>query len=207
MLVEAPSRSPPSPPGAAAIEPPDQGVLRFFYAVMLEAAPGSAAARLADKHNSERDLDGSRIPTDRLHVTLDHIGDFKQAPAGLIDFAMKVGDAVSMPSFEATFNHAGSFAGRPGHHPYVLLGDEGVAGFHLLRCAIGGAAAKFGIEVRSTSFVPHTTLLYGRRFRGPLSIEPISWVVRDFTLVLSHVGKTRYEFLRRWSLKSEIIRP
>ena len=62
-----------------------------------------------------------------------------------------------------------------------------------------------GLEVRNTDYKPHLTLQYGNRLVGPLNISPVSWLVRDFALVLSHLGQTRYEILRQWNLEDQPI--
>jgi RNA 2',3'-cyclic 3'-phosphodiesterase len=56
-----------------------------------------------------------------------------------------------------------------------------------------------GFKTR-TDFTPHVTLLYGDGRIGEQSIDPIGWTVREFALVLSLIGKTKYIPLGRWPL-------
>lgn len=173
---------------------------RLFYACFLDEAAIGAASGISRTHDLDRRLGGTRLPPNRYHVTLEHVGDYFDRPLHVIDFALRVGDAVSAWPFLATFTYAESFRGRPGRHPYVLRGDEGIAGFHHLRMAIGGACLKEGLDVRNTRYKVHVTLQYGKRAAPPLKIPQLSWPVDKFALVLSHLGQTRYEILREWNL-------
>ena len=50
-------------------------------------------------------------------------------------------------------------------------------------------------------FNPHMTLLYGSGPPQPLRFPAMSWPVRDFALIHSFVGESRYEVIRRFPLK------
>lgn len=181
---------------------PYQTVQRLFFAAFPAAQDATPIHDMAREHNRTRELGGYPLKASRLHVTLDHVGDFGSAPAAIVDFAIRVGDQVARSCFEATFTRTESFRGQPGRHPYVLRGDEGLGGFHFLRNAIWGAYAWLGRDVRSTSYSPHMTLLYGKREATAMEIPPLTWRVSEFALVLSHVGETRYDILAKWPLKT-----
>ena len=53
----------------------------------------------------------------------------------------------------------------------------------------------------SFRFVPHMTLLYDTRMVAERPIEPMRLTVRDFALVHSLVGQSRYIELARWPLR------
>lgn len=179
---------------------PPRPTHRLFYACFPDEAAIRAASGISRAHDLDRRLGGPRIRPDRFHVTLEHIGDYLDRPLHVIDLALRIGDAVSAPSFIGAFTSAGSFRGRPGRHPYVLRGDEGIAGFLRLRMAIGGACFKEGLDVRNIGYRPHLTLQYGKRTAPPLNIPQLSWRIDKFALVVSHLRQTRYEILREWNL-------
>lgn len=58
---------------------------------------------------------------------------------------------------------------------------------------------KFGLRPSDT-FVPHITMIYADKAIAPQAIEPVSWTVRDFALIHSERGLTRYNILERWPL-------
>jgi 2'-5' RNA ligase len=51
------------------------------------------------------------------------------------------------------------------------------------------------------NFTPHLTLSYDNCRIKERFVQPISWTVREFKLVLSLVGETKYDFLGRWQLR------
>jgi 2'-5' RNA ligase len=51
------------------------------------------------------------------------------------------------------------------------------------------------------NFTPHLTLSYDNYRIKERFVEPISWTVREFELVLSLVGETKYEVRGRWQLR------
>jgi 2'-5' RNA ligase len=47
------------------------------------------------------------------------------------------------------------------------------------------------------------TLLYDDHLVAEHAVEPVSWVVREFALVHSLIGKTSHIVLGRWSVSGE----
>lgn len=63
-----------------------------------------------------------------------------------------------------------------------------------------------GFKPEKTFFVPHVTIAKKSKQEGKLEfIAPLSWQVNDFCLVRSSAttGESRYEIIRRWSLKAK----
>lgn len=151
---------------------------------------------------SEQRLNGDLLAATRFHISLHHIGDFVGLPRGILAMAGSAASAVcdEIPPFEIAFDRAMSFVGRPGHHPFVLCGSDGVVALSAFRKALGDAMARAGFKLRNTHYTPHVTLLYSDRLVPEQSIEPVAWTVREFTLVRSLIGLQRYEPLGRWSL-------
>lgn len=183
-------------PGFSTGQPTD----RLFFAVM---PPPSAAAAVAERALALRDsfaLHGKPRPTDHLHVTLHHLGDFDGVPRQLVVAAVDAAGRVAMAPFAALFDRAGSFSGRPQKHPFVLLGAAAAPGLARLYGELGASLAAAGLARRERPFVPHLTLLYDARNVPPQPIEPLGWTVLEFVLIHSLLGRSEYRVLGRWPL-------
>lgn len=182
--------------GFAAPHPTD----RLFFAVMPPPPEATRVAALAQELRGRFELRGRPRPTAHLHVTLHHLGDFAGVPQQRVDAACLAAADVVAGAFEARFDRVGSFAGRVGKHPFVLLGAEGATGLHGLHAALGERLASAGLGRRERAFVPHVTLLYDARTIPTQPVEPMAWPVREFLLIHSLLGRTEYRVLGRWSL-------
>ena len=182
--------------GFAAPHPTD----RLFFAAMPPPEVAERVATLAGGLREPLGLRGRPRPTGHLHVTLHHLGDFAGLPQQRVDGACAAAEGVAVPSFEARFDRVGSFRGRPGKHPFVLLGEEDSTGLARLYESLGTRLAAAGLARPERGFVPHVTLLYDARTIAPRPIEPLGWTVREFLLIHSLLGRTEYRVLGRWSL-------
>ena len=106
-----------------------------------------------------------------------------------------------MPSFAVSFDRIASFRGRPGNHPFVLLGGDGLSRLRLFRQTLGAEMTRKGLRhLVKADFNPHVTLLYDKRKVEEQPIEPIFWTVGEFVLIHSLHGHTH---LARWPLAVE----
>jgi RNA 2',3'-cyclic 3'-phosphodiesterase len=175
---------------------------RLFFAVFPDPATATRIATLARSLHDELALQGRPFSADRLHVTLQHLGDYAGLPPGLVDNAERMAASVMLPPFEITFDSVSSFACRPRNRPLVLRGDQDTAALVALQEFLGEAMALGGLAKWIVKkFVPHVTLLYDDRSIAPQPIVPIAWTVREFVLVHSLLGKTEHRILGRWSLR------
>lgn len=175
---------------------------RLFFGVLPDSETGSQVTRFIDQFFWENRLMGTRLRTDRLHVSLHHIGDFRRLRTKFIYAAQQAGKAVSMGPFEVAFRFVKSFEAMPhkkDRRPLVLLGEGGEALAELFR-SLGIAMTRNGLEA-AADFVPHMTLSYGPDAIPVQAIEPIRFTVKDFALIHSRLGLTRYEVIDRWSLQ------
>ena len=182
--------------GFAAAHPTD----RLFFAAM---PPPEVAAQLAELAGGLREslgLRGRPRPTTHLHVTLHHLGDFAGLPQQRVEDARAAALGVALDAFEARFDRVGSFAGRPGKHPFVLLGAGDAPGLGELHASLGARLAAAGLGRRERAFVPHVTLLYDARNVAVRPVDPLGWTAREFVLVHSLLGRTEYRVLGRWAL-------
>lgn len=141
------------------------------------------------------------LPVERLHVSLQHVGDFVGLPDTVVGQASRIAASVRRPTFTVAFNCVMSFRGRPGNQPFVLRGDGGTIGLTMLQQALGEAMEKSGLTRAAEHYAPHLTLMYGDRFvaEQPLKAE-VKWAVREFVLVHSLLGRGAYRPLGRFPL-------
>ena len=173
----------------------------------LSALPdaGTAAriARLREALRLELGLQGKPLAIERLHATLHHVSDYAALPRDIVADIGDVASTVAMPPFTVAFDGAGSFRGRPGHRPFVLRGEDGVAGLMMLQQRLGLAMAKAGLGRVVRHYTPHMTLLFGDRFVAERPVDTVSWAVREFVLVHSLLGRSRDNVLARFPLGAQ----
>ncbi|QUP55445.1 RNA 2',3'-cyclic phosphodiesterase [Ralstonia syzygii] len=173
---------------------------RLFLAVTPDADAARRIAQRVELLRPDVGFKAKPLRAERLHVTLHHLGDFVELPAALVTHACEAVAGVALPPFEVTFDQVVSFHGRRDHRPFVLTGGAGLHALIDFQHALGGALERAGLRVPQTRFVPHITLLYDRGGFAPKPVEPISWTVREFVLIDSWLGKTRYDEKGRWPL-------
>jgi 2'-5' RNA ligase len=189
--------------GGREVRPRQQLTDRLLFMVSPDAGSASAAAQQRQELRAKHRLRGKAIATERLHVTLHHVGDFAGLPEGIVAKTCTVASAVSMWPFTVEFNGALSFRGRPGNLPLVLQGDEGVFGLLVLQHRLGRMMENAGLGRVNPHYTPHMTLLYGDRFVADEPIKPIRWAVHEFVLVHSLLGRSRYNVLARFRLSAQ----
>jgi 2'-5' RNA ligase len=173
----------------------------LYFLIFPEASAAEQIAGLARQSCREYGLNGKPLLTSRFHVSLQNLVEY-DAWHSLKTFALKARTAaakVRINPITVMFNRVESFSGRDGHYPLVLRGDDGVVGLEILYRSLGSAMRFVGLKAH-LDFTPHLTLLYGDRCIKEHFIQPVSWTVREFSLVLSLRGKTRYISLGRWKL-------
>jgi RNA 2',3'-cyclic 3'-phosphodiesterase len=174
---------------------------RLFLAVVPDARSAARIYRVAKVVKRAHCFDGDLIETNCLHVTLFFLDGGSDAREHIVRIACKAAQEVRLPPFEVSFDRIVSFHGSPGHHPFVLLGGDGLRRLKLLRQALGVQLARNGLKhLAKRDFNPHVTLLYAEREVEERPIEPICWTVDAFVLVHSMHGHVH---LARWPLRVE----
>lgn len=179
-----------------------QSIERLFVGLMLPAAQAEQAAEVRRRSKELYGLGGGEVRTDRLHVTLIHVGDY----AGSIraDVAAEVSAVIAgmeRPSFVVSFDRVGSFGGAPGKHPHVLLGEAGVEALKTFRLSLWEAIhRRLKKTLSNPQFNPHVTLMYGDARLPERAVAPISWRATEVELIHSEVGRSVYHTLGRWPL-------
>ena len=176
----------------------------LFLALLLDPALHETVSRRVRLSVRKHAFTGTPIATERLHLSLLNFG--RQQNDEVATKVSVIAATVRFPPFEVTLDRAMSFR-RHGKEkqPFVLTGDRGVEGLRTFHRMLHDWF--FGDDFGSgkiPSFTPHLTLLYDRKLIAPYPLErPLSWTARDFALVRSHVGKSRYDIVGRWPLIPE----
>ena len=182
---------------------PQQPTDRLFFAIFPDTGAAARIARLSQALRAQHRVRGKSLATERLHVSLHHVGDYAGLPQHIVAAACRVASALAVRPFTVEFNGAASFRGRPGHQPFVLLGDDGIVGLQALQQGLGNALDAAGLGHANLHYTPHVTLVYGDRLVADRPVEPITWGVREFVLVHSLLGRSRYIPLERFRLNAQ----
>lgn len=175
---------------------------RLFFGLFPDAATSRGVTEFGERFASAHRLPGKALRPERLHVSLHHVGDYKRLRSKFVYAAQHAGRAVLQRPVEVAFRFIETFAPPPvasgaGQHPLVLRGEGGA--LFELHAMLGAAMRKYGFKP-ADAFVPHMTLLYGPRAVPLQPIAPIQFVAREFLLIHSEVGLSRYTVLGRWPL-------
>jgi len=181
---------------------------RLFFGLFPDTETSVRVGQFTQRFLSENQWKGRPLETERLHVSLHHVGDYKRLRTKFIYAARQAGEAISMHPFEVTFRFITSFEGtppidgRPRRRPLVLLGEgEALLELHKI---LGAAMRKNGLRA-AERFTPHMTLSYGPKPFSVQAIEPIRFVANEFALIHSKRGLTQYDLLDRWSLHAAMM--
>ena len=163
----------------------------LFLAAVPDAGTAVRIHLLADALKRAHRFDGRLIAPERLHISLFALG-------GLAEGQHCAAMEVRTAPFEVSFDRTASFRGRPGNHPFVLVGEKGLHALQSFREMFCAALARRGMRrLATTNFTPHVTLLYDARDVDECPVEPIGWTVKEFVLIRSLNG---HEHLVRWPL-------
>ena len=144
-------------------------------------------------------LTGKPFRPERLHSTLHDLNSYDDLPPELVMRARHAAATVAMPPFEVVFDRAETFSGGPNDRPLVLRGGDSLVP---LQRAIGDALTSVGLGAFvEQSFTPHITLLRGEGLVEEQAVETFRWTVREFALVNSLVGQSKYVVLDQWALR------
>lgn len=184
----------------AGIEP--RGGDNVFFALLPDAAAAGCIHGMACGIRKEFSLLGAVMPQDRLHVSLDWVGDRPSDGLMAIADAAALAVAGTVP-FTVSFDRVASFRGGP-THPLVLLGGAGIDRLGAFHRTLGEALRSVApCRYKRRPHVPHITMLRDPRRVPERKVDPVTWTVRDFVLIHSLVGRGRHLHLGRWRLSGE----
>ena len=177
---------------------------KLFFALFPDAETALVLEKRARQLRSDNKLTGRLFATDRFHMSLHSVGQYEDLPQGKVEAARKAADTISTAPFDIVLERAESFGGGFGKSSLVLSSYEVAKPLIEFQHSLVVATIKARLR-RNTknNFEPHVTLLYDdlRIAEHPIT-PPIKWTVREFALVQSLVGQTRYISLGRWPLKA-----
>jgi RNA 2',3'-cyclic 3'-phosphodiesterase len=176
--------------------------MSVFLAIVPSAGRAKCIHRLAGVVKRARHFEGKLIKPNCLHVTLFFVCDNEcDAHDYVVRMVHEAAQNVCTSPFEVSFDRIASFRGQPGHHPFVMLGGDGLGRLKLFRQTLGAQMMRKGLRhLVKPDFNPHVTLLYAERQVEEQPIEPISWTVDAFVLIHSMHG---HRYLARWPLRVE----
>jgi 2'-5' RNA ligase len=173
----------------------------MFFATLPEASTARRMVNFAATQRRRLGLSGKLRRRETLHITLLGLGAYDAFPPETIERVKRAASAVRLPHFRVGLDRMMSFESRKAH-PLVLSGEDGVLGLGALHAALGTALAGEGFKLTGLSdYKPHATLLYDRKpVAETLLDEPFGWIVKNFVLIHSHYGESRYDQLGNWPL-------
>lgn len=188
------------------IMPVEQRRLRptdsLFFALFPDAPAAERIENFTRRLCADHRIAGKPLASKRFHISLHHLGNFRGLPPQAVLMAEGAAASITVPPFELVLDHVISFKSKKADNRPLVLGlHREPPSLTELHQILGAALreAGFGQAIRSR-FKPHLTLLYGDH-QIAQDIEPIAWMVREFVLVHSLLGKTRYIPLGRWRLR------
>jgi 2'-5' RNA ligase len=170
----------------------------LFFGLFPDEATTNDLTKKAQQLCIRHRLSGRPFAPSRMHVSLLGFGRFQGLPPNLVAAVADAAATVAARPFEAIFDRAMSFLRPP--RPLVLCGGEGVDELIAFQFLLTEAVRKSGFKLSKRQYTPHVTLLYDRRGIEEHEIEPVRWTVKEFVLVHSLLGQSKYVPLERWRL-------
>ncbi len=144
--------------------------------------------------------------TERLHLTLHHLGwfddshpDQRDAMAAVLAAAGRAADSIVWPSIPLHFDELLSFTRKPRNRPLVLSGGTGLETVRQFRRHLGERLAAEGLPI-DPHFTPHLTLTYDDHAVSPEPLDVPGWTATDFHLADSLQGESRHVMKGCWPL-------
>ncbi len=181
---------------ATGAQPDKKPGQRLFFALWPESPLQQRLHRLAVAALPAASA-GKLVQQDNLHLTLVFLGWADQSRR---DCLLAAAQTIRSGSFDLRFDQVGYW-----RKPRVLwFGcSEQPAGLLDLVAALQGSAGACGFQSETRPYAAHLTVARKvARDPGPLSIIPLDWPVRSFSLVESHTYPegARYLPLHSWNL-------
>jgi 2'-5' RNA ligase len=166
---------------------------RLFLAIFPCQEDAAKLAAIAKRHLARQQPPAQPLRTDRLHVTLFHLGDYSGLPPSLAQNAAAALSCLAGQVFTVQFDQIGSFGSRQAKCPWVLASRSLIEPLHALHQQLAAQLRAFSLgSWTHGSYVPHMTVAYGKANMPLQSIEPVAWTAGEVVLVHSLLGKTQH---------------
>jgi 2'-5' RNA ligase len=181
----------------------------LFFALRPDSETALRVDQLRRQFLDQNHWKGMPLKTERLHVSLHHVGDYRRLQSKFLYAARRAAAAVHMRPFAVTLRFIKSVEddppnnGRP-RKPLVLLAEaDALPELHNI---LGVAMKKNGLRAAEHfTHPPHMTLSYGRGTIPEQAIEPICFAVNEFVLIHSELWLTRHHVLDCWPLDATAV--
>lgn len=173
-----------------ATAPRDKHLILMIYPDQQARAQAQLRAR---RYQLDNGLGGAVFNPDLMHITLGHFDYWDEVPASLIERISRAASKLSIAPFKVSLDQIGGFPKN-----VVLRGGEGLKALEAFQAALRQALAWEKLDGSHMNFTPHVTVVYGQPGAVVAAIEPVTWTVKDFALVVSHQGKGQHEVLARY---------
>lgn len=172
---------------------------RLFFGIWPDAGATNRLTQLMAQLRHDGIMPGRPVDSNRLHITLHHLGDFAdQIPPSLMPTARAAAATVTMQPFDVAFDRVGGTKGQ-----FLLRASDGSAALRVFRQTLSAALIKAGLRRRvDPAFGPHMTLSYDFSDVAEHPIDPINWTVRQFVLTESLLGKHQHIERGCWQVRS-----
>jgi len=170
---------------------------RLFFGIWPDAQAAKSLTHLMVRLHHDGIMPGRPVDTDRLHLTLHHLGDFvDQIPPSLLPAAQAAAAAVKVLPFKVVLDRIGGTRGQ-----FLLRASDGSLALRHFRQTLSAALIKEGLRrYVDPAFAPHVTLSYDFSDAPEMSIEPIAWTAHEFVLVESLLGKHQHIKKGSWQI-------
>ncbi|ANH66509.1 2'-5' RNA ligase family protein [Mitsuaria sp. 7] len=163
----------------------------------LNAVSGELVRRFGLRAKADR--------TERLHVTLHHLGwyddqtDQADVMAEVRQLAEAAASSLRQPPVRADFDLLLSFTRKRRNLPLVLSGGACLDPVRAMRAALGERLRAGGLRT-DPHFTPHLTLFYDDAVVEPQPFIVPGWTATEVLLMDSLQGMSTHVELARWSL-------
>lgn len=168
-----------------------------FHRYFLALRPPSLLATTLALMGPVYRLAGTRLPAERLHITLAMIGGTYETPQPRL--VERIGEAlhdVPLPAQRPVLDQLVRANDRA-----LLTASEPLTFVESFRQDLVQRLAEAGVAADVPASPPHMTLAHGHQWRtGTEAVDPISWRADELVLIESHVGAGRHITHGSWSL-------
>ncbi|OWQ46872.1 hypothetical protein CDL60_10700 [Roseateles noduli] len=177
----------------------------LFFCLRPDPATAARLGAISDDLVRRFGLRAKTSRTERLHVTLHHLGwyddqtDQAEAMAEVRQFAESAAASLRHAPVRVDFDQLLSFTRKRRNLPLVLGGGVGLDPVRALREALGKRLNESGLRT-DPHFTPHLTLFYDDLAVEPQPFIVPGWTATDLVLMDSLQGQSRHVELARWPL-------
>lgn len=174
----------------------------LFFAIMVPHMERTLFVACLEEMRRTYSFRSQPIAPDRLHLSLFGVYRGDSLPEAAVNVAIAAGDAIQSEPLSIRFNSALTYRNRGFRKPLVLPAQEGTDAIEKLRFRIGSALSGLlcSERYRHRPIRPHITLIWDQTMVPERPVTPIAIKIREFALVHSHIGKSKYDIVKRWPL-------